>query len=93
MSGRGIHAALRVAFAILGLAAIAYQMLDLAGKGTLDPVNFFSYFTIQSNLIGIAALLWAATAGQARQPSARLVPRRGNHLPGHHLRRVRPAAG
>ena len=69
MSGRGIHAALRVAFAILGLAAIAYQMIDLAGKGTLDPVNFFSYFTIQSNLIGIAALLWAATAGQARQPS------------------------
>ena len=63
MSGRAIHTALRVAFAALGLAAIGYQMLDLAAKGTLDPVNFFSYFTIQSNLIGIAALVWAATAG------------------------------
>ena len=50
MSGRGIHAALRVAFAILGLAAIAYQMLDLAGKGTLDPVNFFSYTMIRGAL-------------------------------------------
>ena len=67
MSGRGIHAALRVAFAVLGLAAIGYQMLDLAGRGTLDPVNFFSYFTIQSNLIGIAALLWAA-AGDGPNP-------------------------
>lgn len=69
MSGRAIHAALRVAFAVLGLAAIGYQMLDLAGKGTLVPVNFFSYFTIQSNLIGIAALLWAAAAGKRANPS------------------------
>ena len=35
-------------------------MLDLAGKGTLNPVNFFSYFTIESNLIAVAALLLAA---------------------------------
>lgn len=75
MSGRGIHTALRLAFAALGIAAIAYQMLDLAGKGTLDPVNFFSYFTIQSNLIGIAALLWAATAGG--KPNPRLDSFRG----------------
>lgn len=68
MSGRGIHTALRVAFAALGIAAIGYQLLDLAGKGTLDAVNFFSYFTIQSNLIGIAALLWAAAAGGSPNP-------------------------
>jgi hypothetical protein len=68
MSGRAIHTALRVAFAGLGLAAIGYQLLDLMAKGTLDPVNFFSYFTIQSNLIGIAALLWAAVAGGGVNP-------------------------
>jgi len=54
-------ALLRAAFALLALAAITVQLLDLAGKGTLDPVNYFSYFTIQSNLTGVAALLWAAS--------------------------------
>jgi len=49
----------RVGFALLALAAIVVQLLDLAGKGTLNPVNYFSYFTIQSNLIGVAALLTA----------------------------------
>jgi hypothetical protein len=55
-----VIAALRVTFALLALVAIFVQLLDLAGKGTLNPVNFFSYFTIQSNLIAVAALLWAA---------------------------------
>jgi hypothetical protein len=75
MSGRAIHTALRVAFAAVGLAAIGYQLLDLAGKGTLDAVNFFSYFTIQSNLIAIAALLWSAASGAS--PSPRLDSFRG----------------
>jgi hypothetical protein len=55
-----VLAVLRVAFALLAVAAIAVQFVDLAGKGILNPVNYFSYFTIQSNLIAVAALLWAA---------------------------------
>ncbi|MEO7118316.1 MAG: Pr6Pr family membrane protein [Candidatus Limnocylindrales bacterium] len=51
----------RVGFALLALAAIVVQLLDLSGKGTLDPLNYFSYFTIQTNLIGIAVLLLAAS--------------------------------
>lgn len=61
-------ALVRVAFAVLAVAAILAQMLDLASKGILDPVNFFSYFTIQSNLIAVAALLWAATTWQGPRP-------------------------
>jgi hypothetical protein len=47
----------RLATAAAALAAIVAQLKTLADAGALDAVNFFSYFTIQSNLIGIAALL------------------------------------
>ena len=64
MDRRLALALLRVGFALLALVAIAVQMLDLADKGILNPVNFFSYFTIQSNLLAVAALLWTAAAWQ-----------------------------
>ena len=38
----------------------------LAGAGSLDVVNFFSYLTIQSNLVGVAALVATALAGRRR---------------------------
>jgi hypothetical protein len=60
-----VLAFLRVAFAALAVVAILVQMLDLADRGVLNPVNFFSYFTIQANLIAVAALLWAAAAVRA----------------------------
>jgi hypothetical protein len=64
---------LRVAFALLAVVAILVQMLDLADRGVLNPVNFFSYFTIESNLIAVAALLWAAAAAAGRGgPNLRL---------------------
>ena len=68
----------RLAFAALTAAAIVTQLLDLAGKGVLNPVNYFSYFTIDSNLIATAVLLY----GAARW--------RGGHPPGFDL--VRGAA-
>jgi hypothetical protein len=57
---RAVLAVLRVGFSALALVAIVVQLLDLLDRGILNPVNFFSYFTIQSNLIGLAALLAAA---------------------------------
>lgn len=48
------------------LAAILAQMQVLAGAGRLDAVNFLSFFTIQSNLIGAAALAATAIAGDQR---------------------------
>jgi hypothetical protein len=53
----------RLGFAALAVAAIGWQLLDLASRGTLNPVNFFSYFTIQSNLIAIVSLVLTGVAG------------------------------
>lgn len=47
--------ALLFAFAVLDIAAAVWTATHLAAGGTLG--NFFSYFTIQSNLIAIAVLL------------------------------------
>ena len=55
----------RLLFAILALVAIAVQLADLAGKGTLNPVSYFSYFTIESNLIAVAVLLMGAARWRA----------------------------
>jgi hypothetical protein len=56
----------RAFFAALALVAIAVQLTDLAGKGVLNPVNYFSYFTIDSNLIAAAILLvGAAKSGRS----------------------------
>jgi hypothetical protein len=54
-------AAYRAGFGILGLVAIVTQLVDLAGKGVLNPVNFFSYFTILSNSFAVGVLLAGAT--------------------------------
>ncbi len=60
----------RLGFAGLTVVAIAVQISTVAGAGAFNPVNFFSYFTIQSNLIGVAVLL--ATAVSRGTRSARL---------------------
>ena len=63
---RGVIAAYRAGFGILGVAAIATQLLDLAGKGVLNPVNFFSYFTILSNTLAVIVLLVGAARWRSR---------------------------
>ena len=58
--------AARIGFATLTVIAILVQASDLAGKGVLNPINFLSFFTIQSNLIAVAALLvsaWRSLSG------------------------------
>jgi hypothetical protein len=62
--------AVRAAGALLALTAIVAQLVDLARRGVLNPVNYFSYFTIQSNLIGAAALLAAASTDFRRRAGA-----------------------
>lgn len=51
-----LPALFRGGFVLLALVAICAQLKVAADAGVLNPVNFFSYFTIQSNLIGIAVL-------------------------------------
>jgi hypothetical protein len=53
-----ILAALGAALAIVvASSAAAANAVDAGGQ--FDPTRFYAYFTIQSNLIGIVALLWA----------------------------------
>jgi hypothetical protein len=40
------------------LAAIVAQAKTLADAGRFDATRFFAFFTIQSNLIGVAAFAW-----------------------------------
>ncbi len=50
----------RIIFAILTLLAIGVQLLALLRAQAFNAVNFFSYFTIESNLIGATLLLVSA---------------------------------
>ena len=56
----------RVAFALLTLLAIAVQLQRSINSG-FSAANFFSFFTIESNLIAVAVLLWAASRDTARR--------------------------
>ena len=49
----------RVFFAVLATIAIIVQLMQSIGEG-LSTINFFSYFTIQSNIIAVAVLVWVA---------------------------------
>ena len=60
MSRASVVALYRAFFAGLVLVAIATQLISLADQGTLNPVNYFSYFTIDSNLIAAGVLIVGA---------------------------------
>jgi hypothetical protein len=51
---------------VLALVAIVAQLKVTADANALNLVNFFSFFTIQSNLIGVAVLLYLALRGGRR---------------------------
>jgi hypothetical protein len=56
-----VHDVLRVAAALLAAVAITYQLARLQGHPSFGGVgNFFSFFTIQSNVLAAAALVLAA---------------------------------
>jgi hypothetical protein len=66
---------LRLALAALGLVTITYQFAERYALPAFRPANFFSFFTIQSNLIAIAVLAAAATTRPV-DPPRRLLPMR-----------------
>lgn len=64
-------AALRLAVAVLGIAAILSTFFDTATRATINPFNFFGFFTMQSNIILVVVLLAAASASLFRRPQSR----------------------
>jgi hypothetical protein len=63
--------ACQAAFLAIVVASSAAAGNAVEGGGQFDPTRFYAYFTIQSNLIGIVALLWAFRRRNA-PPSRRL---------------------
>jgi hypothetical protein len=61
MDTRASLAVVRVMAATVVLAAIGYDMVNQARDGSAELINTLSYFTVQSNLIGAAVLLYAAS--------------------------------
>jgi len=50
----------RIGFALLTTVAIVYQFAARAALGNFNPVNFFSFFTIQSNIFAVIVFVLAA---------------------------------
>jgi hypothetical protein len=55
-----VHNILRVAFAVTGVIAMTYQLAKLNGNASFSPGNFFSFFTIQSNILAVTMLVLTA---------------------------------
>jgi len=52
----------RLVFGLLGFSAVVTEVATLRERGRFAPFNFFSYFTVESNLFAIALLLLSASA-------------------------------
>ncbi|MGV8886428.1 MAG: Pr6Pr family membrane protein [Microbacteriaceae bacterium] len=61
---------------VAGLAittAIIATFLDTASRVTINPFNFFGYFTLQSNIIAAVVLLIAGAVGLSSRPQSRFL--------------------
>jgi len=63
MAPRRILTFVRVASVVSVVAAIATQAIVLANAGAFDPTRYFAFFTILSNLIGVAAFVLLIARG------------------------------
>ena len=55
--------AVRLVSIVLVVVAIVAQAIALGDAGAFDPTRFFAFFTILSNLIGVAAFAWLLARG------------------------------
>ena len=76
MNGQVIGRILRLLMAAAVVAAIITQLSNTIRIGN-SVVNFFSFFTIQSNIIGVVAITIAALAGLRARSSVWLSQLRG----------------
>lgn len=62
MDRRNVLIGYRMFFALLALGAVVTELATLAERGKLVPANFFSFFTIESNLFAAFVLLLSGLA-------------------------------
>lgn len=67
----------RLFFAVLVIAAIVAQFIDGQSRASFQPGNFFSFFTIESNMLAAAIFLIAGIAGLAGKQGSQLAWIRG----------------
>jgi hypothetical protein len=68
-----LFAGLRVAVVALVVTAIVATFFDTASRATINPFNFFGYFTMQSNIIMAVILFIAALATLRGRPQTPLL--------------------
>jgi len=56
-------------FGLLGFSAIVTEIAAIAVRGQWNPGNFFSYFTIESNVLAVVSLLLGAFLVYAKKRS------------------------
>jgi len=60
VKNKKIIAGYRVLFGALGLSAVITEVTVLVHRGIFVPANFLSFFTIESNIVAAAVLLYGA---------------------------------
>jgi hypothetical protein len=68
-----VFATLRLAMVVLVVVGIVATFLDTASRATINPFNFFGFFTMQSNIITAVVLFLAALATFMGRPEMRLL--------------------
>ncbi|TFC91792.1 MULTISPECIES: Pr6Pr family membrane protein [Cryobacterium] len=75
---KSLAPSLRLAIVLLGTTAIVSTFFDTATRATINPFNFFGFFTMQSNIIVVIVLAVSAYVSFSGRPqSPRLVLARG----------------
>lgn len=74
---RSIRVGYKALFGLLGLSAVVTEIVVIAGRGRFVPENFFSYFTIESNILAGLVFLASAIAVLHGRRSERLDVLRG----------------
>lgn len=62
MNKKSLLTGYRVFFALLGFSALVTEIATISARGKFVPANFFSFFTIESNLLAVIILLASALA-------------------------------
>lgn len=52
----------KLVFALIGFSAIVTEIATLIERGTFAPIDFFSFFTVQTNILVVIALILSALA-------------------------------
>jgi len=69
MNSQTLKIAFKTLFGLLGLTAIITEIVVLVGRNAFDPANFFSYFTVLSNIFAFTMLFIRAYALATRKKS------------------------